>query len=491
MGKRKRSTSPPSRLKTKESSSTKKRKPGNDNNDRLSLLRKKARLDVKRETASNDTSASEREHGHEKERRTSSRKKSKRDLESGLSGSSDGSSPPEQNSSHRRGRDRNRAVSTPPRKKKKNVEDEAESYRDDTPLSDRISPSNQKRDHDQEPSSLRGKEHNPKHRRDKHSALSPSPKGSRKEVESELSGSGEDFSSGAGIEDKESRSPLEDPGISAVVKISTPSPAPKYDFSYVRARVRLSLAPVFLRNPTSGVFELLDAMTMKYVPDFRGVLLAHSNAKILDSKAKIMESCPFASVDVGFNALIWSPSIGMKLTGEVNLCSPSHISLLIHRIFNVSIPRRHIPTNEWHFETENDPEYEAREDEMQVDGGKAEGWNSIGWWVNTSTGKRIGGKKRLVTFTVIGMIEAHRMLSLKGSLQPDPFNPAHSLQLTNSIESQPSTTSASEPTARRETEEGSEDGDNDDINEKEEGRPRRKVRFSLHMGPIPSDSDDE
>jgi hypothetical protein len=101
------------------------------------------------------------------------------------------------------------------------------------------------------------------------------------------------------------------------------------------------------------------------------------------------------------------------------------------------------------------------------------------------------------------MIEAHRMLSLKGSLQPDPFNPAYSLQPTNPIESQPtdsgpSTTNASEPTARREIEEGDEDEDGDDDNkvdddndEKEEGHPRRKVRFSLHMEPVPSDSEDE
>jgi hypothetical protein len=107
------------------------------------------------------------------------------------------------------------------------------------------------------------------------------------------------------------------------------------------------------------------------------------------------------------------------------------------------------------------------------------------------------------------MIEAHMMLSLKGSLQPDPFHPTYSLQPTNPIESQPtdsgtSTTSASEPTTRREIAEGSEDEDgdddnkvdNDDINdndyhEKEKGRPRRKVRFNLHMEPIPSDPEDE
>ena len=44
----------------------------------------------------------------------------------------------------------------------------------------------------------------------------------------------------------------------------------------------------------------------------------------------------------------------------MNLCSPDHVSLLVHRTFNVSIPRHHIPSDHWEFEygpAENDPEF--------------------------------------------------------------------------------------------------------------------------------------
>ena len=92
----------------------------------------------------------------------------------------------------------------------------------------------------------------------------------------------------------------------------------------------------------------------------------------------------------------------------MNLCSPDHVSLLVHRIFNVSIPRHHIPSDEWHFEygpAENDPEYGASaRDDMEVDQDMPDvlSGNSLGWWVNTSTGDRIGGQNRTLTFTVVG-----------------------------------------------------------------------------------------
>lgn len=92
----------------------------------------------------------------------------------------------------------------------------------------------------------------------------------------------------------------------------------------------------------------------------------------------------------------------------MNLCSPDHISLLVHHIFNVSIPQHHIPSGEWHFEygpAENDPEYGAlARDDTEGDGDIPDALNgsSLGWWVNTSTGHRIGGGNRIVTFTVVG-----------------------------------------------------------------------------------------
>ena len=102
-----------------------------------------------------------------------------------------------------------------------------------------------------------------------------------------------------------------------------------------------------------------------------------------------------------------------KLAGRVILCSPDHVSLLIHRTFNVSIPRHHIPTDQWEFEygaAENDPEF-GNIDEDVVDAdmtadvqedGDAQATDQRGRWVHKVTGDRLGGKDRWLRFTVVG-----------------------------------------------------------------------------------------
>ncbi|PVG02499.1 hypothetical protein CPB86DRAFT_870349 [Serendipita vermifera] len=130
---------------------------------------------------------------------------------------------------------------------------------------------------------------------------------------------------------------------------------------------------------------------------------------------------PFARVDISFTATVWSPKVGSKLRGKINICSPDHIGLLVHQTFNASIPRHHIPSHEWEFEygaLENDPEY---------------GWGATGdgeeeargRWVHKVSGEVIGSDGRPIEFTIIGLNISHSMLSLIGSIQPDPFSPEH------------------------------------------------------------------
>jgi DNA-directed RNA polymerase I subunit RPA43 len=107
------------------------------------------------------------------------------------------------------------------------------------------------------------------------------------------------------------------------------------------------------------------------------------------------------------------------IVGKVILCSPDHVSLLVHRTFNVSIPRHHIPQDVWEFEygpAENDPEYGAgtsedpvddEGDEVMKDGAdeKAEGEaveEASGRWVHRLTGTKLGGADGYLEFTVIG-----------------------------------------------------------------------------------------
>ncbi|THH33250.1 hypothetical protein EUX98_g892 [Antrodiella citrinella] len=201
-------------------------------------------------------------------------------------------------------------------------------------------------------------------------------------------------------------------------------------FKVFQATLALSIAPIFASNLQAGAEEMLDSMIMRYIPALQGVVLSHSNLQFLDSASTIKADCPFCNVRVGFEATVWCPHVGMKLSGKVNLCSPDHVSLLVHRTFNVSIPRRHITTDNWEFEygpAENDPEFgaTAAEGEQTAEGEEGEGAvitiEGSGKWVHKVTGTTLGGLSGELEFTVIGLIIANQMLSLVGSIQPDPF----------------------------------------------------------------------
>lgn len=131
-------------------------------------------------------------------------------------------------------------------------------------------------------------------------------------------------------------------------------------------------------------------------------------------------SCPPNPID----ELIFDCCFKTKLyctwaVGQINLYSPDHISLLVHRTFNVSIPRHHIPTDHWEFEygaAENDPEFgagmggEQSEDvligDRNLDEGEREEKEAEqgegGRWVHSITGARLGGLDGFLEFTVIG-----------------------------------------------------------------------------------------
>ena len=116
--------------------------------------------------------------------------------------------------------------------------------------------------------------------------------------------------------------------------------------------------------------------------------------------------------------------ISQNTAGKVNLCSPDHVSLLVHNVFNASIPRHHIPSESWEFEygpAENDPEVAAEKladeakskdgDVKVTDGARQQSpeqghpeapMSSGGRWVHSLTGEKIGGKSGYVEFTVIG-----------------------------------------------------------------------------------------
>lgn len=95
----------------------------------------------------------------------------------------------------------------------------------------------------------------------------------------------------------------------------------------------------------------------------------------------------------------------------MNICSPDHISLLVHKTFNVSVPRHHIREG-WEFEhgaAENDPEFQPENLELDATGEPIPIAEQGGKWVHHLTGEKIGGDDGRVDFTVIGFVVSYPM----------------------------------------------------------------------------------
>jgi DNA-directed RNA polymerase I subunit RPA43 len=146
-----------------------------------------------------------------------------------------------------------------------------------------------------------------------------------------------------------------------------------------------------------------------------GVLLAHWEHELLDDTVSIINECPFGVCEVQFYSILWAPKIGQKLCklicpdldtanvidGTHSLSSPSHISLLFSKTFNISIPLQHIPTDTLEFEhtaPEDDADLDS-EDELDLNDSGVE---EVGRWKRKSDGKLLGEGGKAVKFTVIG-----------------------------------------------------------------------------------------
>ena len=244
----------------------------------------------------------------------------------------------------------------------------------------------------------------------------------------------------------------------------------------------------------------------RYVPQMNGVLLAHWEHEFLDDTVKIINECPFGVCDVQFRSVLWAPKAGQRLcecfltieltvfailhadsrpwyspdkinitrhlascrlrlifddfegdlsviaeafsAGTHSLSSPSHISLLFAKTFNISIPLQHIPQDTYDFvqteEDQDDGAYSLDSDSEDVDLvgathlGGAGVVEEVGRWRHAKTGKLLGEDGTLVKFTVIGCVVQvasmllltrsrlqvnNSVLSLTGSLLADPTNP--------------------------------------------------------------------
>lgn len=127
--------------------------------------------------------------------------------------------------------------------------------------------------------------------------------------------------------------------------------------------------------------------------------------------------------------------ITKSTAAKVKVSSTDHIGLLAHDVFNVSIPKHHIPSSEYVFQhgpAENDPLYGAGAATVEADTiwgvdedadmpilpvEDSAGWGAtsggkededvdvdaaLGTWVHVEGDEKLGGESGNVEFTVVG-----------------------------------------------------------------------------------------
>ncbi|GAA5901659.1 uncharacterized protein JCM6883_000355 [Sporobolomyces salmoneus] len=183
----------------------------------------------------------------------------------------------------------------------------------------------------------------------------------------------------------------------------------------------------------------------------------------------MIDGSGFTLADVEWKGLGWRPQVGMKLVGTPTLSTSSHVSLLLHNLFNASIPSSHIPQDQFEFDPlcpvpsivlerrqqqpkpqksveelehaakkakrealgiegddDNEEDSDAEEDEkmQEEEEEEEEAFEEQGWWVDKKTRQPLGGSQGRVEFTLVALSTSNSLLSCTGSLLSDPFTPA-------------------------------------------------------------------
>ncbi|KAJ3190388.1 hypothetical protein HDU85_000684 [Gaertneriomyces sp. JEL0708] len=177
-----------------------------------------------------------------------------------------------------------------------------------------------------------------------------------------------------------------------VVKSAVKNP----QFKSIVAKQYIHLPPSFVGNESQGIEEQLNRFLMRYIPEVDGVVLAYSDIKYLEPTGKIFYDSPFFHFHIRVRFTVYSPDLNSNVVGVVNKVSPDHIGLLVHGVFNASIPADNIRRGEFTWDED-----------------------TAGWRRTTGDVDMVVKPGSILRFTVVDLMKANEMLTLTGSLLVD------------------------------------------------------------------------
>ncbi|XP_034943484.1 DNA-directed RNA polymerase I subunit RPA43 [Chelonus insularis] len=119
--------------------------------------------------------------------------------------------------------------------------------------------------------------------------------------------------------------------------------------SMQRSRKHVALHPIHLNDLNKAFQGILDSSINIYDPQFKGLLLAYKNPKLISQLGTILYDSHFIHVDIEADFYVFQPQEQCVLTGVVNKKADNYIGVLVHKVFNVSIPKKEEENWEGHY----------------------------------------------------------------------------------------------------------------------------------------------
>ncbi|XP_015598329.1 titin homolog isoform X2 [Cephus cinctus] len=115
---------------------------------------------------------------------------------------------------------------------------------------------------------------------------------------------------------------------------------------FERTKRHLGLHPFHLTDLNAALHEILSSSLNKYDPELKGILLSYQNPKLLNCLGDIFYDTCYVHVDIEADFYVFRPDVPCNLRGIVNKKSDGHVGVLVHKAFNVSIPKPE-DDNDW------------------------------------------------------------------------------------------------------------------------------------------------
>ncbi|XP_076288993.1 RNA polymerase I subunit F [Lasioglossum baleicum] len=108
---------------------------------------------------------------------------------------------------------------------------------------------------------------------------------------------------------------------------------------FEKYKKHFGLHPFHLTNLNASLNEILSSNLNSYDAELKGFLLAYQNPKLLTPLGEIFYDTCFIHIDVEAEFYVFRPEVGSNIKGIVNKKGIDHIGVLVHKAFNVSIPK--------------------------------------------------------------------------------------------------------------------------------------------------------